>query len=239
MSFNFSPRIVRDGLVLYLDAANNKSYTSGSTNWIDLSTGLNNGALQGGPAFNSSNYGNVVFDGSNDYASFSKNPNLYFTGTSPYTLSVFANIVTANATFPGFIKRENSSLVNPRIGYTFWFYKDNATQIITIASERWTGDNIQKLTFVNLNSTECINVWNQYTVTYENSTLKFYLNGELKHTNPSATGNITNTSLPLEIGRLSTNYGNFKLSSALIYNKALSPTEVAQNYNTLKTRFRL
>lgn len=239
MSFNFSPRIVRDGLVLYLDAANVRSYVSGSTNWIDLSTGLNNGTLQGGPIFNSSNYGNIVFDGSNDYVSFSTNPNLNFTGTSPYTLSVYANIVTANATFPGFIKRENSSLVNPRIGYTFWFYKDNTTQKITIASERWTGDNIQKLTFVELNSTECINVWNQYTVTYENSTLKFYLNGELKHTNPSATGNITNTSLPLEIGRLSTNYGNFKLSSALIYNKALSPTEVAQNYNTLKNRFRL
>jgi hypothetical protein len=235
MSFNFSPRIVRDGLVLYLDAANVRSYVSGSTNWIDLSTGLNNGALQNAPVFNSSNYGNIVFNGTDEYASFSTNPNLNFTGTSPYTISFYANILTTSAIFSGFINRESSI---PRNGYTFWFYRDSLTQV-AIASERWTGDNIQKVTFILLNNSECINVWNQYTVTYENSTLKFYLNGELKDTNLSATGNITNTSTPLEIGKRITDYGNFKLSSALIYNKALSPAEIAQNYNTLKTRFRL
>lgn len=234
MSFNFSPKIVTDGLVLYLDAANNKSYTSGSTNWVDISKGLNNGTLVNGPIFNSSNYGNIVFDGSNDYASFSTNPNLNFTGTSPYTLSVFANIVTSTSTFPAFIKRENSI---PRNGYTFWFYRDSLTQV-AIASERWTGDGIQKVTFILLNNSECINVWNQYTVTYDGTNLRFYLNGEFKHS-ASASGSITNTSTPLEIGRLSTDYGNFKLSSAMIYNKALSQAEVAQNYNTLKTRFKL
>jgi hypothetical protein len=234
MSFNFSPKIARDGLVLYLDAANTRSYVSGSTNWIDLSTGLNNGELQGGPIFNSSNYGNIVFDGSNDYTTFLTNPNLNFTGTSPYTISVFANIVTSTPAFPAFIRRESSI---PRNGYTFWFYRDSLTQV-AIASERWTGDNIQKVTFILLNNSECINVWNQYTVTYENSTLKFYLNGELKHS-ASASGIISNTSTPLEIGRLSTDYGNFKLSSALIYNRALSPAEIAQNYNTLKNRFKL
>ena len=149
MSFNFSPRIVRDGLVLYLDAANNKSYTSGSTNWIDLSTGLNNGALQNAPTFNGSNYGNIVFDGINEYASFSTNPNLYFTGTSPYTLSVYANILTSTAIFSGFINRENA-FPSPRNGYNMWFYAD-PTQV-AIASERWTGDGVQKLTYILINN---------------------------------------------------------------------------------------
>ena len=234
MSFNFSPRIVRDGLVLYLDAANAKSYTDGSTSWTDISTGLNNGTLQNAPVFNSSNYGNIVFNGTDEYASFSTNPNLNFTGKSPYTISVYANILTTSAIFSGFINRESSF---PRNGYNIWFYP-NPTQV-AIASERWTGDGVQKVTYILLNNSECINVWNQYTVTYENSTLKFYLNGELKDTNLSATGNISNTSTPLEIGKRITDYGNFKLSSALIYNKALSPAEIAQNYNTLKTRFGL
>jgi len=236
MSFNFSPKIVTDGLVLYLDAANTKSYISGSTRWTDISTGLNNGTLVNGPTFNSSNYGNIVFDGSNDYVSFPTNPNLYFTGKSPYTLSVFANIVTSTATFPAFINRENTSLVFPRNGYNFWFYS-NITQV-AIASERWTGDGIQKVTFILLNNSECINVWNQYTVTYDGTTLRFYLNGEFKHS-ASASGNISNTSTPLEIGKRITDYGNFKLSNAMIYNKALSQSEIAQNYNTLKTRFGL
>lgn len=236
MSFNFSPKIVTDGLVLYLDAANTKSYASGSTSWVDISTGLNNGTLQNGPTFNSSNYGNIVFDGSNDYVSFSTNPNLYFTGKSPYTLSVFVNIVTSTPTFPAFVNRENSSLVFPRNGYNFWFYS-NVTQV-AIASERWTGDGIQKVTYILLNNSECIGVWNQYTVTYDGANLRFYLNGELKHS-ASASGNISNTTTPLEMGKLNTNYGNFKLSSAMIYNKALSQEEIAQNYNTLKTRFKL
>ena len=239
MSFNFSPRIVRDGLVLYLDAANVRSYVSGSTNWIDLSTGLNNGALQGGSIFNSSNYGNIVFDGVNEYVSFSTNPNLYFTGKSQYTLSMYVNILTKPLInkYPGFINRENSPVVFPRNGYTSWFARNNSTTT-TFASERWTGDLVQKITFVNLNDSDCINVWNQYTVTYDGTTLKSYLNGEFRHS-VLAPGDITSTLLPLEIGRLVTDYGNFKLSSALIYNKALSPAEVAQNYNTLKTRFRL
>ncbi len=49
MAFNYSPRVVTDGLVLYLDAANQYSYVSGSTSWNDISRGRNNGTLVNGP----------------------------------------------------------------------------------------------------------------------------------------------------------------------------------------------
>lgn len=234
MSFNFSPKIVRDGLVLYLDAANVKSYVSGSTIWSDISTGLNDGTLENGPSFNQSNCGNIVFDGVNDYVSFSTNPNLYFTGTSQYTLSIFANIVTQPPTnvFAGIINREYG---NPRNGYNFWFYKDSPSQT-TIASERF-GSSVGKTTFITLNNSDCIGLWNQYTVTYDGNNLSFYLNGIFKHTVSGSTGTITNTTGPLQIGLRQADYGNCKISNVQIYNKALSSTEVAQNYNTLKTRF--
>ena len=45
MAFRYSPKIVTDGLVLYLDAANTKSYVSGSTTWNDLSKTPNNGSV--------------------------------------------------------------------------------------------------------------------------------------------------------------------------------------------------
>ena len=67
MSFSYSPKVVTDGLVLYLDAANPKSYVSGSTAWNDVSRGGNNGTLTNGPTFNSANGGSIVFDGVNDY----------------------------------------------------------------------------------------------------------------------------------------------------------------------------
>jgi hypothetical protein len=63
MAFNYSPKIIQDGLVLYLDAANTKSYPTTGTTWTDLSRSGNNGTLINGPTFNSGNGGSIVFDG--------------------------------------------------------------------------------------------------------------------------------------------------------------------------------
>ena len=69
MAIKHSPRIVTDGLVLYLDAANTKSYPGSGTTWTDISGKSNNGTLTNGPTFDSGNKGTIVFDGSNDYVS--------------------------------------------------------------------------------------------------------------------------------------------------------------------------
>ena len=55
MVFNYSPKVVTDGLVLYLDAANPNSYVSGSTTWGDLSRGGNNSTLTNGPTYSTAN----------------------------------------------------------------------------------------------------------------------------------------------------------------------------------------
>jgi len=44
-------KIITDGLVLCLDAADRNSYVSGSTTWFDVA-GSNNGTLTNGPTFN-------------------------------------------------------------------------------------------------------------------------------------------------------------------------------------------
>jgi hypothetical protein len=67
------PNIVTDGLVLYLDAANQKSYPGTGTTWNDLSGNGNNGTLVNGPTFNSDNNGSIVFDGVDDYVNFGDN----------------------------------------------------------------------------------------------------------------------------------------------------------------------
>lgn len=67
MSFHYSPRIVTDGLVFYVDAANPRSYVSGGTTWDDLSFNLNNGILTSGVTYNTSNGGSLVFDGINGF----------------------------------------------------------------------------------------------------------------------------------------------------------------------------
>lgn len=66
MAFRHSPTAITNGLVFYLDAANSKSYTSGSIAWRDL-TSSNSGSLTNGPTFDTSDLGRMRFDGTDDY----------------------------------------------------------------------------------------------------------------------------------------------------------------------------
>jgi len=230
MSYHFSQRINTNGLVLYLDAANTRSFVSGSTAWNDLSQRGNNATLINGPVYNPSNYGNIVFDGINDEGIFPVLPDFFFLNRSPYTLSIFAKIITASGTFHGLLNREFGA---PRNGYNMWFIRDNPTTV-AVASERFGGTG-QKIAFVILNNAQSINVWNNFCATYDGNTLSFYYNGVFTNS-VFADGNITNTTGTLQIARRQTTNGNVAVSSVQIYNRALSATEVAQNYNTMKPR---
>ena len=101
-------KIVTNGLVLALDAADRNSYVSGSTTWNDLSGNAYNGTLTNVPTYSIANGGNITFDGSNDYIAFTYNFNVAFLGTSSYTLEVFALPQSSSAGYPGFINRESN-----------------------------------------------------------------------------------------------------------------------------------
>ena len=62
-----SDDIITTGLVMYLDAGNEHSYTETGTTWMDLSGNDNHGTLQNGVIYNSANNGSLVFDGVDDY----------------------------------------------------------------------------------------------------------------------------------------------------------------------------
>ena len=63
MSVYAGPKITDSGLVLCLDAGNPVSYPGSGTTWRDVSGQSNNGTLVGGPTFNSTNGGSLVFTG--------------------------------------------------------------------------------------------------------------------------------------------------------------------------------
>jgi hypothetical protein len=67
MSVIGGPDTITDGLVLYLDAANTKSYIGSGTTWKDLSGNSNDGTLTNEPTFDSGNSGSIVFDGVDDF----------------------------------------------------------------------------------------------------------------------------------------------------------------------------
>ena len=107
MGVTYNPKIVTDGLVLALDAANVKSYPGSGTTWTDMSGNGNNVTLTNGPTFSSDNGGSIVFDGVNDTATLS-NPSTL----SNYTLSLWINIISYSG------ERQLFSRVDESLGIT-------------------------------------------------------------------------------------------------------------------------
>ena len=88
MGLSHSPRIVTDGLVFCVDAANKRSYPGVGTTWTDLTANKNNGTLTNGPTFDSANGGSIVFDGTNDYVDLGSS--LSISTSSPFSVEFWS-----------------------------------------------------------------------------------------------------------------------------------------------------
>ncbi len=80
-------------------------------------------------------------------------------------------------------------------------------------------------------------IWTHFVGTYDGSTAKLYLNGQLQTTTGSLTGNVNTNSSILAIGRQgpsSARYVSGSLDDVRVYNRALSASEVQQLYNMSK-----
>jgi len=243
MSFRFSPSIVQSGLVLYLDAANTKSYPTTGTAWRDLSRSGNNGTLINGPTFNSSNGGSIVFDGVNDKIECLSNNITNITTT--FTLSIWynPNALPTNNTLQSLIcKYDNTILGFNNGGYDLRLRNDNGTQkigLVTNSTSNAGGGDI--------NHTLVVNNWYNIIGVYDGSFSKIYVN----NTFINQISNIvtpTSNNKPLTIGAFGYytpingdlgRYVNGRISQTSIYNRALSQQEILQNYNATKSRYGL
>jgi hypothetical protein len=113
------PSIVTDGMVLSLDAANTKSYVSGSTVWRDMSGNEYSGSLINGPTFSNVNGGSIVFDGVDDYA----------LGNSVPALNCFPITIMGWVSFSGsgdFVNKYTSGTLN---GYRIGLSNNNGISL--------------------------------------------------------------------------------------------------------------
>jgi Concanavalin A-like lectin/glucanases superfamily len=219
--------IVTNGLVLYLDASNTKSYVSGSTTWNDVSRSENNGTLTNGPTFNSGNGGSIVFDGSNQYVSIGVNS---ITGSSAFTLCGWLNVKTHSnygiALFMGTASTSQSAF----IGY------------VRTAQVGTTNSIGGGLFGVNYGSGILQNTGFHYVcLTYNGGAggiMVVYVDG-INRVSGTTTANIGTTSLRMGSSNTGTFIYNGNIAQSSIYNRALSASEVLQNYNATKSRFGL
>ena len=226
MSRKNGPSIATNGLVLYLDAANRQSYVSGSTSWNDVSNNGNTGTLTNGPTFNSGSGGSIVFDGTNDYITL---PNGLLSGTGDFTVNQW---IKTDVTETG--------------GTTFGNYPSGNLQVFFGYNfiGMWLGNSSTYLGTPPWNAilpeftTQSVMI----TTIRSGTTTYFYINGDLKKTgSSSSTIGISSSIFRIGDNSNSTPGEQFKgnIYTTQIYNRALSQTEIIQNYNATKTRFGL
>jgi len=228
-------KIVTNGLVLALDAADKNSYISGSTTWNDLSGNGNTGTLQTGTSYNASNSGNIAFNGTSGYISTTTN-----LGANPYpslTYSVWFKTTVGGQKIIG-IETNQTGTTSPNLDRHIYIGSDNKlyfgvydTNYRTITSTITVTDNTWR---------------NVTTVTTGANSISMYINGVL---NATGTGNgyssYTTSYIRLGSYELSgwtngvTGYFTGNIATVQVYNRALSATEIAQNYNAQKSRFGL
>jgi hypothetical protein len=224
-----------NGLVLCLDAANRKSYPGSGTTWNDLSGRGNTGTLVNTPTYDASGYFNFDYTQS-ESVSFSNSPSIQFLNRSPYTLEawVYPTRNPGASNWTGIFDREDTS-IGSRDGYNILFLGSTGTQT-TFATERFVAG-VNTFAFVNIDSSLSVNNWSHIVGTYDGTNLTLYRNGSAVGTPATTTGNITNTSKTLTIGVRGGQYFGGRISNAKIYDRALTVSEIQQNFNALRGRF--
>ena len=235
MSLNHSPKIITDGLVLCLDAADPKSYNGSGTTWFDRSGNGFDFTLQNSPTFNSDNKGNISFDGTNQWC---ERNNL---GLSNHTKEVWFR--SDNDTQgPGTGGGDIITILGPYISaagaagkYTYiGIYNTNLTFRIDDGVSSHQNIHTQDYS---------ADIWYCAVVTYDatSGVAKAYLNGEEVGLR-NFTAGITFDSEKEYIGK-SDNGRNESfigsVASVKMYNRPLSADEIKQNYNALRGRFEL
>ena len=220
-------KIVTDGLVLALDAADKNSYPGSGTTWTDLSGNGNNGTLVNGVGYNSANGGSLSFDGVNDYGSISNSSSLR--PPTELTVSMWAK---ANSYSAGWNRLFGQ---NPYQG-GYLIFLETGGQLIR-ALHYPNGSEVRCNTGYSISTTQFTHI----TFTFKmGDAIRSYFNGVASTTAALSSGTFSyNTSNPFLFGHIGVNWFNGNIAQVSIYNRALTASEIQQNYNAYKSRFGL
>lgn len=223
ITYNNRP-IVTDGLVFCLDAANLKCYFGSGTNISDLSGQSSNGTLLNGVGYTSNNKGGFTFDGVDDLIDIPHGENLNLDTEITQEVWCKVNAYTGRGTLSTkqqsyYLQIDTNSLVQ-----VYTYYNNNGA----IGSSNYN-ESIQSID---------LNTWYQIVFT-ENylGVRNIYINANLDSTH-QAEQSIWKTTNNLQIGSENTTRRfNGTISIVKIYNRALTASEVQQNFNASRGRF--
>jgi len=233
MALSHSPKIVKDGLVLHLDAANPKSYPRSGNTWYDLSGNGNDGTLVNGVGYDSGNGGSLSFDGVNDTVT----GNLGGSLNAPFTLEYFGKFNNVSQNDYEYFGSVGNSTSNNMISISKIGIRD-ANNLYHGYMYVYPGFGGVVRTNIDLKTT---NYQHLVVVLLPSSPyIKVYKNGIQGSMVDSLTTTInTNGNYRVGVWDNNTWWLNGNIASTKIYNRALTELEIKQNFNALRGRYRI
>ena len=210
MGLKHHPRVVTNGLFLYYDPANTRSYSGSGFTVNNLFSGYGC-TIVNGPTYSSSNQGYISFDGSNDYAQL----------TLPALTNWSFSFWLYNHTIPNLTEKQLLSTNGDPTGlsmvFTYYNIWNGASCLSTssVAQSTWTN-----VVFTNVGF----------------SSSAIYLNGALDASFNTGNQIYSGNAQLLAINSTLRNTAAY-LGSFIGYNRSLSASEVLQNYNATKKRY--
>jgi hypothetical protein len=213
--------IPQQNLILHLDAGNINSYTGTGTSWYEISGSGSTATLTNSPTFTSTYGGGFVFNGSTTYALMP-------------TASRF-DLGTGSATIIAWFKTTatgDNCIVSKRNGTGFQLY---------VSGTKLYADGAGT---AGKSSSQIVNNGRIFcgAVVYDraSSLMRLYING-VEDGNIALASTTLTDAADVNVGRITLgsprDYFNGTIYQVQIYNKALSPKEMRENFELLRSRY--
>lgn len=243
--------IITNGLVLYLDAGNPASYSGSGNTWNDLSGYNHHGTLLNNPTFNSADGGEIIFDGINDYVSIPYTQ----TNVTSYTIEVWYKSTdnydsTNNGLGKSFVSNRGAEWgggISLDLGLQPFYGNSGSAWFGAQGDEYINQIQSNDTNFNNGSWRQLVGVFTQEANTQvTTNSFKLYANGVEIGANSSALQYSGQNSPLTGLGPTHLMYveawNTYTLGSLAvvrIYSKALTSSEILQNFNEHRARFGL
>lgn len=228
ISSSYLSELVTTNLLVHLDAGNSDSYGGSGTTWTDLQ-GNYNGTLINGPTYNSNDGGSIVTDGSNDYIRLNQ---VAGTGTSTQSMTyeIWVNPSDNNGNIMSMAQ------YNPQGG---WNMPPIAAEDGKFRGKIWPNNLLYSSTFTQGDWYQVALVWD-----YQNSSQTLYVNGTSVDSQSSISYGASGYNNYIFLGQANpgannTGYFGGKYGIFRIYNRALTASEIEQNFNANRARYNI
>lgn len=206
------PNIVKDGLVMIVDAGSYRSYPGSGSTWFDLSKNGHNISLGSSVTF-SSDFGGVL--------RFAEDGNGYGRNTS-------MNMSSTNYTVISYVRK----MSNGNDGRTITAYNNNW---LLAHHDNTYGDYYAEGWVNDISSPTSDTTWRMFTGTgnISGDVYQLYINDSLSVSNSNGSQGPNGWNLNNQYGQ----YSDCQIANLIVYNRVLSSSEISQIYNATKKRF--